>query len=260
MNRLAVFMLCGFTTALVAQQARPAFEVASVKLHSSDDRRVTMVLQPGGRLIATTVPLRFVIRTAYQVQDDQIVGGPDWLDTDRFDIDARAEVGSDATQIAAMLQSLLADRFNLTIHREMRELSVLALQRTKQGDTLGPALHPTNCPELGIDLRRATPCANISNGSGFLTLRGMPISQFAQYLAPDMNRVVIDRTGLNGRYDIDLKWSPQPQIGATPPLVDSQDRPSLFTALQEQLGLKLESSRGLVEVLVVDTVAHPTPN
>ena len=87
----------------------------------------------------------------------------------------------------------------------------------------------------------------------------MPVTQFTQHLAPYVNRVVMDRTGLEGRYDINLRWSPEQQVLAAAPL-ENQERPSLFTALQEQLGLKLESSRGMVEVLVIDTVTHPAPN
>lgn len=252
MNRVPLLIVgvVALSVTVTAQQPVPAFEVASIKPHTSDDGRVTMVLQPGGRFVATRVPLRHVIRTAFQLQDDQIVGGPEWLDTDRFDIDARSP-DADVTRIAAMLQSLLADRFKLTTHRETRELSVLTLERARRDGTLGPELRPTACPAIEIDLSRPQPCANISNGSAFLTLRGMPLTQFTQYLAPYVNRVVVDRTGLDGRYDINLRWSPE---------LDNQERPSLFTALQEQLGLKLESGRGMVEVLVIDTVAHPTPN
>jgi uncharacterized protein (TIGR03435 family) len=242
------------------------FEVASVKLHTSADQRTMMVAQPGGRFVAVNVPLRHVIRAAFQLQDDQIVGGPDWLDTDRFDIEARAGgmPGAPSNELLAMLQSLLAERFKLTTHREMRELPVFALERIRRDGELGVGLRPTACPEIAIDLSRPKPCANISTGFGSLTLRGMPLTQFTQYLAPSVNRVVIDRTGLDGRYDIDLKWSPEPQAPALGPAsaqpTGNPDRPSLFTAIQEQLGLKLDSTKGTVEVLVIDTLARPTPN
>jgi uncharacterized protein (TIGR03435 family) len=242
------------------------FEVASVKRHTSGDQRTMMVVQPGGRFVAVNVPVRHVIRTAFQLQNDQIVGGPDWIDTDRFDIEARAAgmPGAPSIELLAMLQSLLAERFNLTTHREMRELTVLALERVRRDGALGAGLRPTACPDIDIDFSNPTRCANISTGVGSLTLRGMPFSQFTQYLAPYVNRVVIDRTSLDGRYDIDLKWSPEPQQPA-PEAASGQpsgdrDRPSFFTAIQEQLGLKLESARGTVEVLVIDTIAHPTPN
>jgi uncharacterized protein (TIGR03435 family) len=265
----ALFSCVPSSVALMAQSgaaAPPKFEVASVKLHTSDDQRTMMIAQPGGRFVAVNVPLRLVIRTAFQLQDDQIVGGPDWLASDRFDIDARAAgmTGAPSIELLGMLQSLLAERFKLTTHREMRELPVFELARARSDGAPGEALRPTACPEPAIDLAQPKPCANISNGSGSLTLRGMPLDLFAAYLAPFVNRVIVDRTALDGRWDIDLRWSPeQPQSagalgGGAPARVD--DRPSIFTALQEQLGLKLESGRGMVQVLVVDTLEHPSPN
>ena len=140
----AVLMGAGSST-LLAQSAsvaaRPAeFEVASVKLHTSADQRMMMVAQPGGRFVAMNIPLRMLIRTAYQLQDDQIVGGPKWLATDRFDIEARAaDTGAAINpQLLVMLQSLLADRFKLTTHREKRELQVFALERARRDGPLGP--------------------------------------------------------------------------------------------------------------------------
>jgi len=246
--------------------AQPAtFEVASVKLHTSDDQRMMMVAQPGGRFVAANVPLRLVIRTAFQLQDDQIVGGPAWLATDRFDIEARAlgMPGAPSAQLLTMLQSLLADRFRLTTHHETRELPIFALARARRDGSLGTGLRPTACPEPAVDLSQPQPCAKISNGFGSLTVRGMPFDQFTPYLAPYLNRVVVDRTGLDGRYDIDLKWAPeQPGAASSPPDPRATDLniPSIFTAIQEQLGLKLDSARGMVDVLVIDTLEHPTPN
>ena len=264
MTRLGLLLLvliAAIGRPLAAQQATPAFEVASIRLHDSDDRQIMMVLQPGGRLVATNVSLRHVIRTAFQLQDDQIVGAPSWLDTDRFDINAKAPDDTRPEQIVSMLRTLLADRFKLTTRRDMREIPVLALERVKRDGSLGREMRPTACPAVEIDLKQPKPCANISNGSNFLTLRGMPVAQFAQYLAPYVNRVVVDRTGLDGRYDIVLKWSPEQLAGAPGPApAEPQERPGLFTALQEQLGLKLEASREIVDVLVIDSVERPTPN
>ena len=244
----------------LAQQTGSAFEVASVKLHTSDDQQMVMTMRPGGRFVATNVLLRLVIRTTFQVQDEQIVGGPAWLDTDRFDINAKAPDNMRPEDIAPMLQALLTERFKLRTHREMRERPVLALERIRRDAPMGEGLRPTACPELAVDLSEPKPCANINNGVNFLTLRGAPIEVFAQYLAPYVNRVVVDRTGLDGRYDIVLKWSPEPSAGAGAPSPAAQDRPGLITALQEQLGLKLESTRAPLEVLVVDSVERPTPD
>ena len=264
-----VIVLASPTSVLVAQSAGrakqlPRFEVASVKLHTADDQPEMMVAQPGGRFVAVNVPLRHVIRTAFQLQNDQIVGGPDWLATDRFDIEARAAgmPGAPSVELLAMLQSLLTDRFKLTTHREMRELPVFALERVRRDRALGAGLRPTICPELAIDLKRPKPCANMSTGPGSLTARNMPFSQLMVFLSPYLNRVLVDRTGLDGRYDVDLKWLPQQADTAVAPPSPpgGEDRASLFTAVQEQLGLKLESTMGTVEVLVIDSVAHPAPN
>jgi uncharacterized protein (TIGR03435 family) len=247
-----------------AQQAQ--FEVASVKLHTSADQRTMMVAQPGGRFVAVNIPLRMLIRSAYQLQEDQIIGGPKWLATDRFDIEARAAdmPGAPGPQLLVMLQSLLADRFKLTTHRETRELPVFALERARRDGTLGPGLRPTACPELAVDLSRAQRCTNAQTGFGSLSMKGMPFNQFTPFLSPLVNRVVVDRTGLDGRYDLDLTWTPEPH---GPPPGNAQAPPandpsalSIFTALQEQLGLKLTAARDAVEVLIIDTLEPPTPN
>jgi uncharacterized protein (TIGR03435 family) len=262
-------LLAGASSRVVAQATPPAaaqFEVASVKLHTSADQRTMTVAQPGGRFVAVNIPLRMLIRTAYQLQDDQIVGGPRWMATDRFDIDARTGDTGPAInpQLLVMLQSLLADRFKLTTHREKREIAVFALERVRRDGPLGPGLRPTGCPDLAVDLANVRPCANISNGAAWLSLKGMPFNQFTPYLSPYVNRVVIDRTGLDARYDIDLKWTPDPQglppgAGPEPPAGDPNAL-SIFTAIQEQLGLKLSATRDMVEVLVIDTLEPPTPN
>ena len=135
---LCIAVLSTLTVAGAAQQPSPAFEVVSVKPHTSDDGRWMMTMQPGGRFVAINVPLRLVIRTAFQVQNDQIVDAPDWLDADRFDINAKAPDDIRPEQIAPMMQALLADRFKLTTHIDMRELPVLALQRA--GATIHSAL------------------------------------------------------------------------------------------------------------------------
>ena len=262
-----LFWVLVVVTALdvAAAAQRAQFDVASVKLHTSDDQRVYMVAQPGGRFLAGNITLRFLIRSAFQLQDDQIVSGPNWLDKDRFDIDARAPQapGPPNPQLLEMLQTLLADRFKLTTHREKRELPVFALERARRDASFGPGLRPTACPELAVDLSRPQPCTNAQTGVGSLTLRGMPFNQFTPFLSSVVNRVVVDRTGLDGRYDIELKWTPdqpaQGRGGAEPPAADP-DAISIFTAVQEQLGLQLNSTRDAVDVLVIDTLEHPTPN
>jgi uncharacterized protein (TIGR03435 family) len=261
---LTVLVVTALGAAADAQ--RVEFEVASVKLHTSDDQRVMMVALPGGRFVAANIPLRLLIRTAFQLQDDQLVGGPNWLATDRFDIEARAPAapGPPNAQLLAMLQSLLADRFKLSTHGEKRELPMFSLERARRDGSLGPGLRPTACPEVAIDLSRPQPCTNVQTGFGSLTLRGMPFNQFTAFLSPYVNRVVVDHTGLDGRYDIDLKWTPEqpgqgPTAAGAPPAGDPNAL-SIFTAIQEQLGLRLNATTDMVEVLVIDTLEHPTLN
>jgi uncharacterized protein (TIGR03435 family) len=248
---------------VVASAQVVEFEVASVKPHASDDQRVMMVAQPGGRFVAANIPLKLLIRTTFKIQDDQIVGGPGWLATDRFDIEARAPAGHDGlAELPGMMRALLTDRFKLVAHTEKRELPVFALERARRDGVIGPGLRPTECPEISVDLSKSSPCATIQTGSGSLTLRGMPLDQFTPWLSANVNRVVVDRTGLQGRHDIDLKWTPEQlgqRPGAGPPPTDP-DALSIFTALQEQLGLKLDSTRDMVDVLVLDRLERPTPD
>jgi uncharacterized protein (TIGR03435 family) len=224
-----------------------------------------MVAQPGGRFVAVNIPLYFLIRTAYQLQNDQIVGGPGWLRTDRFDIEARAEApGLPGLDLLERLKSLLADRFAMTAHTEKRELPVFALERAGRDGALGPGLRVTACPDVATDLAQPTPCVTVQNPAGALTMRGTPLSQMVPYLSAYLGRVVVDRTGLTERYDFELKWTPDPppqgrEAAGQPPAVDPS-AVSIFTALQEQLGLRLNATREMVDVLVIDTIAHPTPN
>jgi uncharacterized protein (TIGR03435 family) len=263
---IAAAMLWGVLAARLSSQAttptaQPTFDVASVKPHLSGESQ-SMVAQPGGRFVATNVPLRLLIRTAYQLQDDQISGEPEWVNAERFDIVAKSDAPEALPRLVSMLQSLLAERFKLVVHREMKELPVFALSVAKRDSTLGPKLRPTTCPDIEVDLGRPQPCTNVSTGRGELRLRGMPFGQFLPFLAPYVNRVIVDRTGLSARYDIDLNWTPDRLPQAAPPDAATADpnAVSIFTAIQEQLGLKLEPARAPVEVLVIDRVQRPTPD
>ena len=266
----------GIVATLVSVSAQQkTFEVASVKPHPDQNTPSSMVAEPGGRFTVRNIPLRMLIRTAYQIQDDQIVDAPPWIGTDRFDISAKAEDGSSPADLAPMLQALLAERFKLTFHRDTRELSTFELQMSRTDSVLGPKLKKNDCVP---DLNAPPPapggpprCGTISNGFGRLTLIAQPIAVMAQFLAPSVNRVVVDRTGLTGSYDVDLTWTPDrlpPRPPGAPPdqpiRVNGQEidpnGPSIFTAVREQLGLKLESGRGSVPVLAIDHVEQPSPD
>ena len=286
--RMIAAFLCAAT---VWAQSPPAtntnlkFEVASVKPNTSGDGRMMIGVQPGGRYTATNMPLRLLIRNAYGIQDFQLVGAPDWADSERFDIIAKAEhdigppiPGGPPSPIQLMLRSLLEDRFKLALHTEKRELPIYALVLARPDGKLGPQLQPTktDCSALSgargrggpppdpPPPRGGRPACGVRMMPGQLAAGGFPIGLLAQQLSQSAQRVVVDRTGLTGNYDFDLKWTPDqlPQgapPGAPVPAIDPNG-PSLFTAVQEQLGLKLESTKGAVEVLVVDHVERPTPD
>ena len=257
--------LCLITTAQAqgiqeAQSVSSQFDVISIKPHASNNQQVSMVAQPGGRFVAVNVPVRMLIRTAYQLQDDQIVGADGWIAAEGFDIDAKGSAAP-AAQVLPRLQSLLAERFQLVTHRETREAAVYRLERSFADGKLGQRLRPTRCPPLDQDPSDPMRCAATSTGLGRLTLRGMPMSQFLPFLAQQLHRVVVDGTGLTARYDIDLAWRPDPPPGgqAAAETLDA-DSVSIFTAVQEQLGLKLRSTRAPIGVLIIDAIERPTSN
>jgi bla regulator protein blaR1 len=261
------------------------FEVASVKPNKSGEPFVRLGIQPGGRYTATNVPLRLLIRNAYQIQDFQLIGAPDWVSSDRFDIVAKAEgdvppspPGGPPGPIQFMLRALLAERFNLKVHSEQRELPIYALVVARNDGKLGAQLRPAavDCAAVMAGRRGGPPPAppqpgermpcGMRIGPGQLTGGSLPVSQIANTLSPFVGRVVVDRTGLSGNFDFDLTWTPDqipqgpPPPGAPqlPPI--DPNGPSILTAVQEQLGLKLDSTKGPVDVLVVDRVARPTPD
>ncbi len=258
--------------------AATAFEVASVKPNRTGDGRVMVGVQPGGRYNATNVPLMLILRQAFNVQDFQIVGGPDWIKSDRFDIIAKAPDGVEFTAdvMRPMLRSLLTERFKLTFHNETRDMAIYALMKARPDGKLGPGLTPAavDCAGRGRRGGGGPPPAppqpgqkmecGMMIGPGRLNAGGMPMSNLATNLAPQVGRIVIDRTELTGNYDFELIYAPEVagSVGA-PPLINGgpvpvdPNAPNLFTALQEQLGLKLDSQRGPVDVVVIDRLEQP---
>jgi len=257
---------------LLAQSppSRPTFEVASIKRNTSvsDAARVNAQV---GRLTVTNNPLRNIIRNAWGLQAFQIVGGPDWINNDRWDIVAKAEGNPQGPQMLAMVQNLLADRFKLVVHRETRDMPIYALVLAKPDRTLGPKLHASSidCQKEmtaaiarggGAPPRDGKVLCGIRTVNGHLEMNAVPMTNFARNISPIAGRSVVDKTGLTGGFDGELTWTPDaslgtPQDDGPPP---ANDGPSLFTAIQEQLGLKLDARRGPVEVLVIDSVERPT--
>jgi len=249
MTRLAL-LLVGLAVAastLAAQSDAPRFEVASIKASKSGLPGPIWGGSPG-RFVVDGVTAAHLILNAYDLRPEEVIGSPAWLDIERFQINAAYPPESRTEQENAMLRSLLQDRFALKAHREQRELSKFHLVLADAQGRLGQQLKKSTpkCPRSHPE----NPCS-MRSGSGELTMQEATIRQLSDYLENFAGGRIEDRSGLTGEYDLTLSWSR-----------DSNDvqRPSIFTAIQEQLGLKLERTRGLVEVLVIDSVERPTPN
>jgi uncharacterized protein (TIGR03435 family) len=252
-----------------------SFEVASVKLNTSGPGSIQRAgLQPSDRVTMTNVTLRILIQIAYPGLAE-IVGGPDWVGSgpsgDRFDVNAKAEAASSREQLQVMLRTLLADRFKLMVHTEARDEPVFILVFSRGDHRLGPNLRPATVDCATIRARGREPGAPDGCGTwtfvnalitGRMSVRGFGLDQIFALLSRDAGRKIIDKTGLTGVFDCDLTWTPQnflqgPFNRDRFPSIDPAG-PSIFTALQEQLGLKLESTKAPVDVLVIDHVEHPT--
>lgn len=256
MKLLAIFVLCVFAT--VAAGQAPSFEVASVKRNTSGDDEGAIGPRPGGYGM-TNVPLRLLIIRAYELRSFQVAGGPGWIDGERYDLDARAPEGTPSRQLYPMLRTLLAERFKLVAHVEKREQPVYALVTARPDGRLGPQLKSStlNCSGQPDQSDRCAMGGSFSGSGGTLKGVGQPLAVIAMQLSTAVDRIVQDRTGLAGGFDFELAWSGS---GLKAAAGAPTELPSVFTALQEQLGLKLEPSRGLVETLVIDSAERPIPD
>jgi len=275
--------------------ATPVFEVASIKLNTSGSNGIMIGNQPGGRLTVTNGTLRTLIGFAYRLPPGaQVIGGPSWLNSDHFDIVAKAPAEFAGAQpgpppfqqanqapnpMQLMMQALLAERFQLAVHTESREAPIYTLVFARNDQKLGPKIHPstTDCAALARG-RQSQPgpppmpafgepmLCGMRMGPGTLSAGNVTMTALAANLSGIAQRPVFDRTGLTDVFDVDLSWTPDqmpqgrgdPPPGAPAPPPIDPNGPSLFTAIQEQLGLKLESTRGPVDVLVIDKAEHPT--
>ncbi len=237
------------------------FEVASIKPSNSTDRRpffdMTHVLS-GGQFSASNVTVKRLIQLAYRIKDFQISGGPGWAGSDLFDIAAKPDGPAKPEEFQSMLQSLLAERFALLVRRETREMPVYALVIGKNGPKLKESVAGSG-PRM-TKIRR-----------GLIAAEGTTMAALSGNLSTLLSRTVADKTGLTGQYDLRIEWTPDENQTAmlaaegvpettndTPP--PDAFGPSLVTALQEQLGLSLESQRGAIKLLVLERIQRPTPN
>jgi uncharacterized protein (TIGR03435 family) len=234
MKKLA-FMLC---PAILFAQAGPSFEAATIKPSDAlknADMTSGWSISPSREGLKIMGSLQTFIKYAWGIEDVQIAAGPAWLDRDIYEINARSERQATVEELKRMLQSLLLDRFKLAVHPETRELPVFSMAPAKGGSKL----------QRGDENLRGS----FSSGATFL--RGtMDSEALAAHLTSTLHRPVIDNTGLRGIWKIDLTWAPD----------NVTTGPSLFTAIQEQLGLKLESAKGPVQVLVIDSAGKPSDN
>ena len=284
-------MSIGSLAGAQGQQTKPAFEVASIKPNNSGPVRNGIFMPRTDRFQQNNVTLRQLVRSVYRrraFETPQVVGGPGWVDSDRFDITAKIEDGAETLEqlyipdgkgspglALLMLRTLLEERFKLVVHQETRDLPIYALTLARSDGKLGPklvrsdvdcdkviaeladAIKKTGRPPLGPP-GQAPPCST-GGPPGKFTGNDITMQMLADVLIASVNRmdavdrVVVDRTGLSGGFDLTLEWTPDELVAAS-------SGASIFTALQEQLGLKLEPTRGPVEVIVIDHVEWPTPD
>jgi len=241
-----------------ALSAQPAFEVASVKPNTSGDRWESVSPTTGGKLTAKNVTVAWLVKTAYRVEPFQVAGLPAWANTERFDVLARAADGNTTPeQIRQMIQSLLADRFQMAMHKEDREQPTYSLMTAKNGPKLKKA-----AKDVCVESTMEHPCG------GFRIYKRsqmwgetVTVKQFAAELTYMMGRMVVDKTGIPGLFDIRVEWTPE-QFGPEPgtEVKPEEANATLFTSVQEQLGLRLVSEKAPVETIIVDRVSHPAAN
>jgi uncharacterized protein (TIGR03435 family) len=216
------------------------FEAASIHPNPGGTEGSVVDFEDTGLLRARNVSLRMLMRSAYSVQDDQIIGGPKWLDSDRYDIDAKTGGPIKGTDEKLFLQHLLADRFHLKLHTDKRELPVYRLEVAKNGPLVKPS--QSNSSQIRT---------SHNPGHNEISVVRISIRQFAGMLGRFVGRTVQDATGITGDYDFTLTWDPDGTSATVP---------SLFAALQEQMGLRLESGKAIMDVLVVDNAEKASEN
>ena len=256
----------------------PRFEVSTVKPTSERDDRRTMMMTPDGQSLRG-IPLQMVLRQAFGVEDDRIIGAPGWTKSSRWDIEAKVSP-EDAPKLEKlkvdqrreMLLPLLVERFNLKYHVEQREIPTYALVIAKGGPKLTETKpDDTGTREFPGPNGGPTPRGMVRMGAGRIDAHGGGIEFLTHALSPMLGRTVLDKTGLTGKYDFTLHWTPDPGMmpmrgpggDGGPAHGDSatdEGGPSIFTAVEEQLGLKLESQKSKVDVIVIDHIDLPSEN
>jgi uncharacterized protein (TIGR03435 family) len=272
-NLIALLVLALLTTPVIAQQpaaatpqpAIPVYDAVSIHPHSALDNNISFNTRPGS-FAATNATLKQLISFAWGIREDLISGLPGWADTAHFDVTAKVSDFDPAAfknltreQHEAMLRPVLTDRFHVKAHTEIKTLAVFNLILTRDGPKFKKNPPPVEDPD------HPTPNAqqsrgNITINNNDLTATAVPLTMLSEVLSGQLNHTVIDKTGLTGDYDLKLKWTPDEDSNNTAENGAADRPPDLFTALQEQLGLKLDSAKGPVTTLVVDHAEQPSPN
>jgi bla regulator protein BlaR1 len=251
MIRLALIL--AFVGGVAVSAQVPAFEIVSVRPNTSTDGTINIPPIPPDGVVLHNRSVADVVRYAYQLPPFLVVGLPRWAEDERFDIVAKAARPITETERQSMVQVLLADRFRLQAHFEKREQTVYVMTRARADGPLGSGLQPrADCV--------TTPCQRSGSSSrvaGVIRLRGTTITGLADMMSSILGQVVRDESSIEGRFDVQASWRPD---AVDAPVNPSDERPSFFTAIQEQLGLRLQPSRAAVEVLVIDSVERPKSN
>jgi uncharacterized protein (TIGR03435 family) len=264
------------TVTLAAQTTPlPAFDALSVKRNASVGQGGGGGEPAPGQIRIVNLPLHFILHSALAVREHELIGSPDWARDEAFDIIGRFPADAvPAEDYRRMIEKALIERFGLKTHREMREMSVYRLTMARPDRRLGPrlTLSSIDCEQWNAEKKpqwgagspsplapggRRPVCMSITNRRS-ITAGAFRISQLAARLESLTGRLVVDETGLTGYYDLDLEFAPTIEAGGNPAPGDAA--PSIFTALQEQLGLKLESNRQPMPVVVIDAISRPTPD
>jgi uncharacterized protein (TIGR03435 family) len=272
---LALIVAAASVPVAVAQQP-PAFAAASIKvnptgLHPSGLPGGTTDVRPGGRFSALNVPALELITMAWNIESYRVTGGPDWLRSTRFNVEASAGADVPREQVNLMLRALLAERLQLRARLVPREMPTYTLLVIRADGRLGPGLRPASTAACVTRAPGRVPpgelptCGQLRSGPDRLSGRSVPLEEFRGRLSGISRRVVVDKSGLAGVYDIDLEWAPGESALAavaaltpgTPPAPVDPDRAPLETAISEQLGLRLQSTRGMVDVLSIEGAELP---
>ena len=263
-----------------ADTAAARFDVASIRPTPREGPDVqglgNIRMMPGSRLVAETVQLRYFIQRAYSLKPFQLLGGPEWINSAHFDIEAKADGTGNSGEMLRMMQALLEERFQLKAHHETKVLPVYELVAVK-GRTKLPTAQPGSCaaPDPNVGSMppapgQAVPCGQVivAMSPAGLVLRGgaVPMAELIRVLANVLGRIVVDKTGFAGTFDVHMEFTADEALGGLPsppprpPGGDPDIHGNIFAAIQDQLGLKLESAKGPVDVLVIDSVERPVAN